>query len=158
MYPKPHRGRIQGSQASVAILVHTGFTRLLHQCRRKPRSPLAHGAGNAALQVLKIRKKAGQVRTIKSVGRTGLKGMIASGWRTAPPQIRSEVVSVTNSACPSLLEASQVSPIAFVINQFSPITGALWTQPALRFNSRLHPSVDSASRSRTLSAPSVSGA
>ena len=37
--------------------------------------------------------------------------MIASGWRTAPPQISdSEVVLVTNSACLELLEASPRVP------------------------------------------------
>ena len=37
--------------------------------------------------------------------------MIASGWRTAPPQVSDfEVVLVTNSACLQLLEASPRVP------------------------------------------------
>lgn len=84
--------------------------------------------------------------------------MIASGWKTAPPQVGSEVVSVTNPACLSSLEASPVSPIAIVFSHFASNRDALWTQTALIFNSLLHSSVYTASRSRTLSAPSVSGA
>jgi hypothetical protein len=81
--------------------------------------------------------------------------MIASGWKTAPP--REEVVLVTKSAWPSSLEASHVSPIAFLINQFASNLDARWTLPALSSHSRLHPSVDSASRSRILSVSSMSG-
>jgi hypothetical protein len=95
-----------------------------------------------------FRKKAGQAG-IKSVGRTGLKGMIAYGWRTAPPQVGSEVDSVTNSACQCSLEASQVSPIAFRFNQIAPIVGAIWVQSGLGFDPRQHPSVATASRSHT---------
>jgi hypothetical protein len=123
----------------------------------QPPLHLAQGVGYAALGFEDFRKKAGQAE-MKSVGRTGLKGMIASGRKTAPPQVRSEVVLVTNSACPFSLEASLVSPITLIINQFASISGAVWTQFALSFGSRLHPSVYTASRSHTLSAPSVSGA
>jgi hypothetical protein len=63
----------------------------------------------------------------------------------------------TKSACPSSLEASQVSPIAFVLSQFAPAPGALWPQSRSSFGSCLHPSVHTASRSRNLSVPSVSG-
>ena len=43
----------------------------------------------------------------RSVGRTGFREMIASGWRTAPPQVVDlEVVLATNSACQLSLEAS----------------------------------------------------
>ena len=100
--PRPHA---RFDKRSSPILVHTGFTRLSHPGRRNPAPHWRKAPGTAALRVLKIRKKAGQAE-IKSVGRTGLKGMIASGRQTAPPQVRSEVVLVTNSACTSSLEAS----------------------------------------------------
>jgi hypothetical protein len=83
--------------------------------------------------------------------------MIASGLKTAPPQV-SEAVQVTNSACLSLLEASHVSPIVFSFSQFASAPDASWTQSASAFCLRLHPSVDSASRFRTLSVSPVSGA
>jgi hypothetical protein len=51
-----------------------------------------------------------------------------------------------------------VSPIVFIINQFASILDALWTQAAWSLNFRLQSSIDSASGSRILSAPSVSGA
>jgi hypothetical protein len=86
------------------------------------------------------------------------KGMNASGWKTAPPQVLTEVVSVTNSACLSLLEASRVFPIDIVINQFASKADANWTQAGACYSAELHPSVDSASRSRILSVPAVSGA
>ena len=106
------------------------------------------------IKVLKIlEKKAGQAE-VKSVGRTGSKGMIASGRQTAPPQARYEVDSVTNSACPFSLEASLVSPIVILIRKLVFFLDALWTQSA----SSLPLSVDSASRSRNLSALAVSGA
>ena len=78
---------------------------------------------------------------------------------TAPPQAGSEVDSVTNSACQCLLEASQVSPIAFWFNQIAPIDGAIRAQSGVGHDPRLHLSVATASRSpQILSAPSVSGA
>ena len=83
--------------------------------------------------------------------------MIASGWKTAPPQVGSEVVLVTNPACTSSLEASPVSPIAIFFSHFASTSGALWTQIALSLNFLQHSSVYTASRSHTLSAPSVSG-
>jgi hypothetical protein len=47
----------------------------------------------------------------RSVGRTGFREMIASGWRTAPPQVSDfEVVLATNSACQLSLEASPRVP------------------------------------------------
>src|SRR5439155_374138 len=47
----------------------------------------------------------------RSVGRTGFREMIASGWRTAPPQVIDfEVVLATNSAWQQLLEASPRVP------------------------------------------------
>jgi hypothetical protein len=95
-----------------------------------------------------ILEEAGQAG-IKSVGRTGLKGMIASGWRTAPPQVDSEVDSVTNSACQVLLEASQVSPIVFGINRNAAIAGAIWTQSGVGHGPRPQPSVHTAFSSHT---------
>jgi hypothetical protein len=86
------------------------------------------------------------------------KGMIASGLKTAAPQVISEAVLVTNSACFSSLEAPQKSPIVPFLSQFASVSDAIWTQPAPGFGLRLHPSVDSASRFRTLSVPVVSGA
>jgi hypothetical protein len=82
--------------------------------------------------------------------------MIASGWRTAPPQVESEVDSVTNSAWQCLLEASQGSPIASGFNQMAPIVGAIRAQVGAGHDPLLHPSVYTAFHSRTLSAPSVS--
>ena len=121
----------------------------------QPPLPLVHiGTGLAASEFRRFFQRLEKGRPgerSSSVGRTGLKGMIASGPQTASPRVRSEVVLATKSACPSSLEASQVSPIVFVMNQFAPL-GALWPQ-----STRLHPSVYTASRSRTLSVPSVSG-
>jgi hypothetical protein len=84
--------------------------------------------------------------------------MIASGWRTAPPQALDEVDLVTNSACLSSFEASPVSPIDFSNPQFAPIVGVGWTQSGVGFDPRQHPSVITASGSSSLSVPSVSGA
>ena len=77
---------------------------------------------------------------------------------TAPPQVVSEVESVTNSAWQYSLEAAPVSPIVFVINKTTSILDAVRTQPARQYARTLCPSVYTASRSRTLSAPSVRGA
>lgn len=65
---------------------------------------------------------------------------------------------VTNSACQCLLEAFQGSSIASGINQIASIAGAVWAQYEVGDDTRLRPSVYTASRSRILSAPSVSGA
>ena len=84
--------------------------------------------------------------------------MIVSGLKTAPPQLIPEAVLVTNSACLSSLEASHVSPIVPCFSQFASCPDTLWTLPASVPRSQLHLSVDSASRFRPLSDPSVSGA
>ena len=84
--------------------------------------------------------------------------MIASGLKTAPPQVIPEAVLVTNSACLSSLEASHVSPALIRFNPYASSPDALWTQSAADSCMQLHPSVDSASRFRTLSATPVSGA
>ena len=123
------------------------------QAGATPRS-LWRKAPGRGIKVLKIlEKKAGQAE-VKSVGRTGSKGMIATGWQTAPPQAGYEVVSVTNSACTFSLEASLVSPIVIFIRKLAFFLDALWTQSA----SSLPLSVYTASRSRNLSALAVSGA
>lgn len=101
---------------------------------------------------LKIRKKAGQAE-IKSDGRTGLKGMIASGRQTAPPQYRSEVVSVTNSACQARCEAAPVFPIAIESNGLVSPPRLSQEQVVLRLHS-----VYTASRSPILSDPPGRGA
>jgi hypothetical protein len=79
--------------------------------------------------------------------------MIASGWRTAPPQVSDfEVVLVTNSACLELLEASPRVPdlpgIAQSALQGSALKAELYPHlaPVIEFRSR-------ASAARTLSAP-----
>jgi hypothetical protein len=79
--------------------------------------------------------------------------MIASGWRTAPPQISDfEVVLVTNSACLELLEASPRVPdlpgIAQSALSASAPTAELYSHlaPVVEFRSR-------ASAARNLSAP-----
>jgi hypothetical protein len=100
-----------------------------------------------------LEKKAGQAE-VKSVGRTGSKGMIATGWQTAPPQAGYEVVLVTNSARTFSLEASLVSPIVILIRKLAFFLDALWMQSAFS----LPLSVYTASRSRNLSALAVSGA
>ena len=79
--------------------------------------------------------------------------MIASGWRTAPPQVSDfEVVLATNSACQLSLEASpRVSDLQCAASSaLSPgaLTAELFQHlaPVIEFRSR-------ASASRPLSAP-----
>jgi hypothetical protein len=134
-------------EARAAILVHTGFTRLSHPGRSEP-APVGAWRRVAVKSFLKILEKRPARREIKSVGRTGLKGMIASGRQTASPRVPSEAVLATKSACQFSLEASPVSPIAFVISQIAPNVGAAWTQSTC-----LHPSVYTASRTPVLSVP-----
>jgi len=89
-------------------------------------------------------------------------GFHSLGWSypefapTAPPQVESEVDSVTNSACQCLLEAFQRALLASGINQMAPIVGAIRAQSGVGHDPLLHPSVYTAFHSRTLSAPSVS--
>jgi hypothetical protein len=65
--------------------------------------------------------------------------MIASGWRTAPPQTYDfEVVLATNSACQLSLEAPRVPDFSGSARS-APIAGALAAQyfvPAIEFFSR----------------------
>jgi hypothetical protein len=79
--------------------------------------------------------------------------MIASGWRTAPPQVTDfEVVLVTNSACLQLLEASPRVPDLPGMAQSALSVSAhkaelySYLTPVVEFCSR-------ASAARTLSAP-----
>jgi hypothetical protein len=98
-----------------------------------------------------LEEKAGQARH-RSVGRTGFREMIASGRQTAPPQVF-EVVSVTNSACPLSLEASpRVTDLPCVA-----ISTLRWSEATAELFPHLAPVVvHAASRSRILSAPTVS--
>ena len=144
-----HRASCKALEAHIPFLVHTGFTRLSHPGRRSSPHPFWRtGAGYRGVRVLLRLEKRPARREIKSVGRTGLKGMIASGRQTASPRVLSEAALVTKSACQFSLEASPVSPIAFVISQIAPNPGAPWTQSKC-----LHPSVYTASRSPVLSVP-----
>jgi len=80
--------------------------------------------------------------------------MTASGWKTAPPQVGSEVASVTNSACQISYEASPRVSDRFYNQQAAALKGAACTQsvPALAAL-RLHLSVHLSFPIRTLSAP-----
>jgi hypothetical protein len=88
--------------------------------------------------------------------------MIASGWQTAPLQALPGAVSATNSACQISSEASPSVSDRIQNQQAIAPPGASWAQPMPALSSiagpLLHLSVHTASRSRTLSAPSVSGA
>jgi hypothetical protein len=86
---------------------------------------------------LQILEKAGQAKNqVRWPDR--FQGMDASGRKTAPLQVSSEVVTVTDSACQFSLEASSVYPIAFVLNQFTPFLGAGWPQLAPTSGANLH--------------------
>jgi hypothetical protein len=109
-----------------------------------------------------------------SDGRTGLQGMMARGWRTAPPQVDSEARLVTNSACPFPSEVISRGSESSLVHWACLVLGhgrgasssgaagrGAWTQPArsgtpLTAGSPLL--AYAASVSRTLSATSVSGA
>lgn len=82
--------------------------------------------------------------------------MIASGWRTAPPQVADfEVALVTNSACLLSFEAfSRVPDLPCVVQ-------SVFSEDTLRaeLSRHLTPVIESRSRasaSRILSAPAVS--
>jgi hypothetical protein len=79
--------------------------------------------------------------------------MIASGWRTAPPQVVGfEVVMATNSACLLSLEASPRVPDVPCVAQCE----LSQTSPGAELFQHLAPVVESRSRasaSRILSAP-----
>jgi len=79
--------------------------------------------------------------------------MIASGWRTAPPQVSDfEVVLATNSVCLFSLEASPRVPDLPGMAQSAPSQGALTAE----LFQQLAPVIGSRSRasaSRLLSAP-----
>ena len=113
-------------------------------------------------RVLKNLEKGRPGREIDSVGRTGFKGMIASGPQTAPLQAPPGAVTATNSACQISSEASPSVSERIQNQQAIAHAGAAWLQPAPRLSSLAGPllllSVHTASRSRTLSATPVSGA
>jgi hypothetical protein len=111
----------------------------------------AHGRQSAATNDFRRKGRPGERH--RSVGRTGFREMIASGWRTAPPQVFDfEVVLATNSACQLSLEASPRVPdlpgTAPSASSRAALTAELSQHlaPAIEFCSR-------ASASRTLSAP-----
>jgi hypothetical protein len=80
--------------------------------------------------------------------------MIASGWRTAPPQVIDfEVVLVTNSACLLSSEASPRVPDLHSVALPTPSEGALTAE---LFQHLAPGIVHAASASLTLSAPTVS--
>jgi hypothetical protein len=99
------------------------------------------------------KKRPAQTRDINPLAGQVLREMIASGWQTAPPQMNdSEVVLVTNSACPQLLEASprvrDLPGIAF--------SASCWGAHSAELLDSLAPVIDFSSRasaSRNLSAP-----
>jgi len=110
----------------------------------------AHGRQSAATD---FRRKGRPGERHRSTGRTGFREMIASGWRTAPPQVIDfEVVLATNSACQQLLEASPrvPDPPSVAPRKLSESTLRaelfLHLAPVIEFRSR-------ASAPRTLSAP-----
>jgi hypothetical protein len=118
----------------------------------------APAAATRSLEVFRefLEEKAGQAREkIDSVGRTGFREMIASGWQTAPPQVSDfEVVSVTKSACPRSFEASlRVSDLhrAAVAASFAGAVAAEWFAPL----APVAGSFSRASAPRILSAPTV---
>src|ERR1700722_19936357 len=78
----------------------------------------------------------------RSVGRTGFREMIASGWRTAPPQVVDfEVVMATNSACLLSLEASPVFPMYHVspnASSLRPRQGQSCSNTSHRLSSPVH--------------------
>jgi hypothetical protein len=82
--------------------------------------------------------------------------MIASGWRTAPPQVAdTEVVLVTNSACFLSLEASSRVPDLPCVAQ-SALAQSTFTAELFRHLAPVIESRSRASASRSLSAPAVS--
>jgi hypothetical protein len=97
--------------ASVTCLVQycVNTCSAVDAAQRKIRYLQAHGRRSAATKI--FRRKGRPDERHRSVGWTGFREMIASGWQTAPPQVIDfEVVLVTNSACRLSLEASPRVP------------------------------------------------
>jgi hypothetical protein len=144
-----------------AVLVHTGFIRQSQDTPEQP-APRWRKAPGTRTRVLKKLEKGRPGREIDSVGWTGFKGMIASGWQTAPLQAPPGAVKVTDSACQISSEASPSVSERIQNQQAIAPPGNTCTLHAPALSSlagpSLHLSVHTASRSRTLSAPSVSGA
>jgi hypothetical protein len=73
--------------------------------------PLFPAHGRQSAETMTLEEKAGQTRDIDPLAGQVSGKMIASGWRTAPPQVVDfEVVLATNSACQLSLEASPRVP------------------------------------------------
>jgi hypothetical protein len=73
--------------------------------------PLFPAHGRHSAETMTLEEKAGQTRDIDPLAGQVSGKMIASGWRTAPPQVVDfEVVLATNSACQLSLEASPRVP------------------------------------------------
>ena len=144
------------------IFPHTGpcsafsayYGQYLFGCRcRSAYYPATPGAQVASQRQQTFRRKGRPGERHRSTGRTGFREMIASGWRTAPPQaIDFEVVLATNSACQQLLEASPRVPDPPSV---APRKLSESTRRAELFQ-HLAPVIESSSRAsapRTLSAP-----
>ena len=100
-----------------------------------------------------LEEKAGQARDIDPLAGQVLGKMIASGWRTAPPQVSGfEVVMATNSACQLSFEASPRVP------DFPSVAQRAFSESTLtaELSQHLAPAIEfcsHASASRPLSAP-----
>jgi hypothetical protein len=140
------------SRTPAAVLVHTVFIRQ----QQVGRSNSAPFGATRRLSGKDIRKRPARQRS-NPIGRTGLKGMNASGRQTAPLPVSWAAVLVTNSACLYLLEAIPRVPDPFCSQQAASSSGAAWTQCRSSLDLLLHPSVHAASRSRTLSVTSRGG-
>jgi hypothetical protein len=172
------------------VLVHTRFIRLSQDKPVECRSP--HGlalcnaqrktqAGGSRFRFGTIsdrilEKKRPARYEMDFDGRTGLQGMIARGWRTAPPQVDSEARLVTNSARPYPTEAVSGGAKSSLVHCACPVPGrdrgagfgatdpgtTTWMQPARSgltpLAAALRLSVYTASGSRILSASSFTGA
>jgi hypothetical protein len=100
-----------------------------------------------------LEEKAGQARDIDPLAGQVSGKMIASGWRTAPPQISNfEVVLATNSACQHPLEASPRVP-EFPCAAPSALSHSALTAELFQHLAPVIESRSRASASRPLSAP-----
>ncbi len=118
--------------------------------RRFPATPGARSpvSGNKI-----FRRKGRPDERHRSVGRTGFREMIASGWRTAPPQVFDfEVVLATNSACQLSLEASPVFPI-YPVSPHPRVSPSALRLSCSNISHRLSSFCSRASASPILSAP-----
>ena len=97
--------------ASVTVLVQYCINTCSAVDAAQRKAPLFQAQGRRVSGNEKILEKGRPGERHRSVGRTGFREMIASGWRTAPPQVVDfKVVMATNSACLLSLEASPRVP------------------------------------------------